>query len=511
MLTKLFGKKSDHPMSDLKSAQSLLDALPKDDDYQSLLELTDWLESVTACTTFKLDHQLALLCMIDEAACVHTRKLTREYFVGHGVSQFQENRLWLLLGNWYHHARQGYYHVFQRYCDGEKSSATLKAKLPLLVARTLRTMALELKYICVRYGAVDRGYWARLGKLYKHAEREFYLDTSVTLYAAQSQPSSVKLEAGNLLAWYGCGVSSLTPLGMHLTERIIAQNQALVSIHTQPSSQSLLGFDLNGATPPQRVNVDATLYPHMRFIGLATMSFTLEKFLKTLEKGIVPDELRLLGDYDANLVQPAVQHLDTFITTLPQRRVSRQAMSVSIKVVSGYSKIVDTADAALDFRPSKAVEWQIKDMSSIGFHAILPQQSSREVSIGQLLGVQVDGVKHWGVAVVRRLMRGENQQIHVGAEIISNQIACVSLQMNGAGVAMEQQALWLYPKIGEDNGLEINLLMKSDVYHDNCSYQTELAGKQLLLLPQGVLQRNMDCDLVLFRVVEQQTADTEDQ
>jgi hypothetical protein len=449
--------------------------------------------------------------MIDEAACVHTRKLTREYFVEHELSQFQENRLWLVLGNWYRRSREGYYHVFTRYCDGDKVSSAMKAKLPLLAARTLRAMTLELKYICVRYGAIDRGYWMMLAKLYKHAERELFLDTAVALYPAMPQATSVKLEAGCLLAWYGCGVSSLPPLGMHITERIIAQHYVLVSVHSQPSSQSLLGFDLNGATPPHRVNVDATLHPYMRFVGLAAMLPALEHLLKILDKDIVPDDLLLGGEYEAAVVQQSAQYLYKFIKTLPQRRVPRRAINISIKVVSGYNKIVDTTQINLDFHPSQSVDWQIQDISSIGFHAILPEQGNREVSIGQVLGIQAEGVRHWGVAVVRRLMRGENHQVHVGAEIISNQISGVSLHMSGAGAAMEQQALWLYPKAGEDDGAEINLLMKSDAYQNNCSYQAEVGGKHLLLLPQGVLQKNVDCDLVRFRVVEQQASEVEEQ
>ncbi|MGZ8257123.1 MAG: hypothetical protein ACXW1C_04405, partial [Gallionella sp.] len=302
MLAKLFGKKSDHPMSDLKSAQGLLDELPHNDDYKSLMELCDWMESVTNNTEFKLDHQLALVCMIDEASYVHTRKLSREYFVEHELSQFQENRLWLVLGNWYRRARQGYHTVFTRFNEGEKSSSALKAKLPLLSARMLRAMTLELKYVCVRYGAIDSSHWIRLGQMYKHAEREQYLNTPIALYPALPQPTTVKLEAGHLLGWYGCGVNSLTPLGMHITERVIAQYYAGVDVQNQPSPQSLFGFDLNASTAPRRVNVDATLHPYMRFVGLSAIVPHLENLLKVLDKKIFPDDIILGGEYDAAVV-----------------------------------------------------------------------------------------------------------------------------------------------------------------------------------------------------------------
>ena len=509
MLAKLFGKKSDHPMFDLKSTQGLLAELPHNDDYKSLMELTDWMESVSSNTEFKLEHQLAVICMIDEAAYVHTRKLSREYFVEHELSQFQENRLWLVLSNWYRRAREGYHTIFTRFNEGGKASSALKAKLPLLSARMLRAMTLELKYVCVRYGAIESSHWARLGQMYKHAEREQYLDTPIALYPALPQATTVKLEAGHLLAWYGCGVNSLTPLGMHITERFIAQYYVGVEMQRQPSTQSLFGFDLNAATPPRRVNVDATVHPYMRFVGLSAMVPQLESLLKVLDKNIVPDDLILGGEYDAAVVQQAVQYLHHFITTLPQRRVPRRPININISVISGYNKIFDTTNVGLDFNPRLALNWQLQDISSIGFHAVLPAQNGRDVCIGQLLGIQADGVQHWGVAVVRRLMRGENHQVHVGAEIISNQIAGISLRVSGSS-AIEHLALWLYPKAGEE-AAGISLLMKSEACQINCSYQAEVGGKHLLLLPQGVLQKNLDCDLVRFRVVEQQEVENLEQ
>jgi hypothetical protein len=74
MLAKLFGRKTDHPMADMKSAHALLDDLPKNDSLKSLMELTDWVESVAVSGEFKLEHQFAVIRLLDEAAYTHTRK-----------------------------------------------------------------------------------------------------------------------------------------------------------------------------------------------------------------------------------------------------------------------------------------------------------------------------------------------------------------------------------------------------------------------------------------------------
>jgi hypothetical protein len=46
MLASLFGKKSDHPLANLKSAQQVLDLIPKADSITAVIELSSWVESL---------------------------------------------------------------------------------------------------------------------------------------------------------------------------------------------------------------------------------------------------------------------------------------------------------------------------------------------------------------------------------------------------------------------------------------------------------------------------------
>jgi hypothetical protein len=92
----LFGKKSDHPMADIKSAQKLLEDVPKNDALKALQELTGMIQSARDQAEFRLEHQFAVLRLLDEAARPFERKLTREYFAAtNNLSTFRENRLWM--------------------------------------------------------------------------------------------------------------------------------------------------------------------------------------------------------------------------------------------------------------------------------------------------------------------------------------------------------------------------------------------------------------------------------
>lgn len=64
MLTKLFGKKPDHPMAGVKSAQAVLNCLPRNDAFRSAMELTDWIETVAGCSSSNLiGRQLSDACL----------------------------------------------------------------------------------------------------------------------------------------------------------------------------------------------------------------------------------------------------------------------------------------------------------------------------------------------------------------------------------------------------------------------------------------------------------------
>ena len=256
MLSGIFGKKSDHPLADIKSAQALLDDLPKNDPHKMLMELSEWIESASDNTDFKLDHQFAVLLLLDETAQPYVRKLARDYFAPQELSKFQENRLWLVLGNLFRHTAKAYCAVFSRYCSGDKGAGAVKPHVPLLAARTVHSMTGRLKYICTHYGPIDKTIWENLAQIYRHGEQQQYLDMPINLYSGASGNTTVKRQIGHLLGWYGCGVDTLNPLCMHLTERIVAQHSSDIHIGAQQDENSLFSFDLDHPAAPMRVKVD---------------------------------------------------------------------------------------------------------------------------------------------------------------------------------------------------------------------------------------------------------------
>ncbi|MFZ5522984.1 MAG: hypothetical protein ACOY9D_02720 [Pseudomonadota bacterium] len=506
MLAGIFGKKSDHPMADIKSVQALLEDLPKDDVHKQLMELTEWMESVSDNTDFKPDHQFAVLRLLDEAAQTHVRKLSREYFTPNEPGKFQENRMWLVLGNLSSHTAAGYYKVFDRYCKAEKAGNALKAQLPLLLARTVNAMAVQLKFISVRYGHVDKTFWSNLAQIFSHAEQQDCLNAPVNLYTSMTGNTSVKFEIGHLLGWYGCGVNALKPLYMHLTERLVAQYCLDIDVHAQQGQQDLFSFDLNRPAAPKRVKVETSASPTTRYVNMTGVKSRLEALIKTLGKKVIPGELTIGVGYSPELMLEAAQYLLNYITSPPLRRNVRRSVKINMNVVQGFADTVERTNAGLNFNQQKPAQWQIEDISSNGFRTVLPAQVGDDIRVGSLLGVQPAGVQSWGVAVVRRMMRDDKNQLHVGAEMLTNQVTPVALVQGGeGGGAFEdgQTALWLYEKPGELDG-GARLLMRAETFSSHRSLLSELNGEDYLLIPVKLLESCLDCDLAQFRLIKQE-------
>ena len=139
----IFGKKSDHPLADIKSAQQVLEDIPKNDALNTVQELTSWIESILELAEdFRLDHELAVLRMFDEAAQPHVRKLLRDYFAVQPLSKFQENRLWTVLNGFYTQIELVHYDVLTRYRNGGRGASEYQAGFGVIG--------------CARYCGTDR-------------------------------------------------------------------------------------------------------------------------------------------------------------------------------------------------------------------------------------------------------------------------------------------------------------------------------------------------------------------
>ncbi|MDP1636006.1 MAG: hypothetical protein Q8L69_15165 [Gallionellaceae bacterium] len=501
----IFGRKSDHPLADIKSVQEFLEEVPKNDAFTVVHEMTDLIESLLGQSdAFRLDHQLTVLRMIDEVSQPFVRKLLRDYFAVQPPAKFQENRLWNQLDRFYTLSSHAYHDVLVRYCNNGRGASSIKSELALLCVRGIGALTGRLKMAAARYALVDPAAWRQLAEFYSHAEAAGYQNQQVPFYPGVAGTTSVTQEFTALLVWYGVSAGSQSPLREHITERLITHVGSKLTLGRQFDSGVLFVFDLVQPTPPMRANPESTMHAAVRFVGSGDALNQLNGLLKTLDKDIVPDELNMCGaKYDPELVgEVARQLIDGLTQPLPMRRNPRRKINVNLKVANGFYKVLEQTDVGLNFSNEEGDLWEVEDISATGFRSVVADNRADGVKIGALVGSKPENVQHWGAGIVRRLSRDENNNLHIGVEVLSPQIVGVLLFDHGFEVE-EIRQIALYLNRPNDHSGEALLLLRPDTFSSSRSMSMELNEKGYLLLPLALVERGEDYDLARFRLMEQ--------
>jgi hypothetical protein len=505
----LFGKKSDHPLADPKSAQQLLEDLPKNDSLKTLQEITGWVESLRGQENFRLGDRLVALRLLDETARPFEYKLTRDHYSSASLSKFQENRLWAALNEFFTQIAQAYGEVLIGCRDGDKGSSALKPLQALIAARAIYAATGWLKCSAARYAQFDPSAWALLALCYSHAEMEKYLNEPLVLYPGLNANSSVRCEFASALLWWISCASTFKPQQAHLAERLTEHLCSNYTVETQPVAGTLLSFDVVQPMPPVRYTGETTIRPRLRFVGLGGAPAQLDALIKTLGKGIVPDDINLGGTYEAETVLEAARRLAAMWSEPPpMRRAPRRRINVNLHVAGGFLSVVEQTNVGLNFSGSDIEGWEVEEISANGFRCVLPPAQANTMKIGLLIGIKPENVKHWGAGIVRRLGRDAENRLHVGVEVLANRVEGVTLhERNHSGTDDNQPALWLIKSNGGKD--EAWLLMKRDAFSISRSLNMLAQDKQYLLMPLALVEKGEDYDFARYRMIEQDASSQE--
>jgi hypothetical protein len=506
MLASLFGKKSDHPLASLKSAQQVLDVIPKTDSIKAVAELSGWVESLRDhASEFSLDHLVLILGLLDEASQPHLKKLQRDYFTLMPQNKFQENRLWGTLNGFYILCEQVYSEIFTQCRKNERGMAFPKAQMAMLASRALFTLSNRLKMAAVRYEQIDSALWAHIAEIYNYAGKNDFLEETVFLYPATGINTSPKREFANLIVWYSMGTGSLTPIHLHIAERLITHLNKFLEVGTHVSTGCLWAFNLLQPSAPTRVSGEGTIHPSLRFIGIGGLENGLNDLIRTLAKGVVPQEINLYGSsYDAVLIgEVARQLLARCETPPPTRKNARRKLNVNLHVSNGLQNLFENAETGLGFSEAESEIWEVEDVSSTGFRSVVSPVLLGSVKIGSLIGSKPENVMNWGVGIVRRLSRDAQNNLQVGVETLSNQVISVALKVADRSGKDESAKMAMYLNRLNDNSGEAWLLMSPGTYVPSRSFNLELSEKNYLLLTLELVESGDDYDLARYRKMEQ--------
>lgn len=503
MLKQLFGGGPDHPMADPKEAKRLLEELPGNDPLKALEELAHWQESVSGAEGFRADARLQLLFLIDESAQPRIRKVTREYLATARPSRFQENRMWTQVHEYWRQAGQAYAKSVDAVLQGAKGADATKPFLPMLVARALRALAQQVKWLHLRYGPVDMSIWRVLNGVYAFAELRGIADAKTPVYPGMpdSTPRQEFMRAAMLSV---SSPDSLLPPEVELAERLLAElapgfELAAGADPGQPATGAPFSHWTDIAQPmaPQRLSKAPQPAPGLRYFGASGVVSAVEGMIQRLESTRqLPPNLAAAGFTEPESALELLRHLLMYWSPLPpERKHPRHSVKSRLSIVHGFEGVVGALDpsTSLDFDKQAAENWIVENVSAGGFGAVVSQAKGDWLKIGALLAMQPDGGNNWVVGMVRRVSKISNQEARVGIQTLSRAPELARFAIHGA----EEVGLIL-PAPGLGAG-ETSIVLRSGVFVPGQNLENERAGRSYVYMPQNVAERGEDYDIVRFR------------
>ena len=496
---KLFGGgKPDHPLADPKEAKRMLDALPGDDPVKALDELMHWIESVAALEGFKPEARIQLLLMLDDAAQARVRKLSRDYFGAGRPSRFQENRLWTALHGYWKQAGYAYARSIDLFVQNVKGVDAAKPQLPLLLTRTLRCFAQQIKWMHMRYGPIDLASWGVFNSVYAYAEVKQLAQAKVAIYPSVTGETSPRLEFLKGAIFSASAPDGLLPLEVELAERLIGALAPRFVIGSAPAPAFVFWTDLGQAMTPARASRAPQAVPGLRCFGAgAALTEVHDLAESVMVSGKVPPEVNLGGSYEAHVALDVMRHLHLYWSPqAPERKTQRHAVKSRLSVTNGYDGVVGVLGGgdSLDFDNQKSESWIVENVSAGGFGAVVPQLKGDWLRVGALLAMQPEGGSNWVLGVVRRVNRTTGQQARVGIETLSKTPELSRFAVAGVKSVTEQGVLL---KNGE--AAEARIVLKPGVFTPAQNLEIDRGERHHVFIPQAVAERGEDYEIARFR------------
>lgn len=507
-MISLFGsKKPDHPMADIKETRKILGELPANDAFKCVDELTHWFASVMAEEGFKPDYRAQLVLLLDETAQIPLRKLSRDYLASPRLAKFQETRLWRAIYEYWRQAALAYVACIDLYAGGGKGADALKAGMPLLLARALRALAAQVKWMYVRYGPMDQSVWGVIAKVYALAETRKLAQSAVTLNPGIPGESTPEQEFLKVVMLSASSPDSLLPLEMELCERLIAHFCASFTLRLDLQPDIAYWIDLATSQAPLRLARPPQHAPTLRFFAAGRALENLEALIDTIKTtGQVPAQVHLGGAYPAETVLDVLNHLALYWSPKPpERRHQRHRVKSRLNIVHGYDGVLAVLGGVSDHDGSGAETWIVENVSAGGFGAGIPEVKGEWLKIGCLLGLQPEGGDNWVLGVIRRLQREIPLKGLVGIQTIAKSARPVQLRLSGgaggeSGILISESS---------DPPGEARVLLRAGAFVAGQNMEYQKGDVTCLLMPQGVIERGEEYELVRFREMMRDTSSDE--
>jgi hypothetical protein len=504
------GGKSGRALADLKRARESIAALPSGNSLRALEEMTGWLNSISETPGLELRNRLEAVDLLDRSAKNHQFKLAPEYLEAPRLQKFYESRLWNTSFGFWKALGQGYLQCIEHYERKDPGSDALIPDLPMVMGRAARTLALQTKWILLRYGLIEERIWRDLGRAYLLAENQGLAARRAQIYPGKHGESTVQEEFLKAVMLMSSAPDGLAPVSVHIAERAVAHFARRFVLQPTPAGCSFC-FDLARGEPPARVAAQAGFAPTVRFFGAGAAAEELRALSRVIrEKDGVPADINLGGQFDRRTVTPVLKHLEQhWGDKIPERGAQRREIATRVTVVPGYSDTLAWVQAvadetSLEFSdPRRAESWIVFNASDGGYGAVVPQTKGDWLHVGGLVGLRTETSNLCRIGIVRRMTRDQYDQRRVGIQVLDAVTVPVVLSRSAPAPSAEgtrpaEHALLLSSR-PEPQG-EVALVLRSGTFAAMRPLHMVLAEEAYTLEPVELIEAGEDFDWARCRV-----------
>ena len=497
--------KSEHPLGDAGKIREVIAKLPAGDSVQAIGELASWLELLNAADGVRLADRFENLSLLDGASREPERKVFVDYLATPRQKKAHEHRLWSSAHDYWRLLGEGYHRCLDLVEGEPAGAATANARVATYIGRALRCLRQQLRWNLMRYELPEARVWSAMARLFEMAERKGLLDEAIPVYPASGGSSTARQEflKGMMLA--ASSTDSLQPAGQDLAVRIASYFSGMFVVSQEPAGCTHW-IDLAAPKAPVRVLRDPPQVPTVRYIGAGPALREVGQlrahitYTRSLPEGLS------LGPHDHEVVLALLEHLEQDWAGKTQaRRHERRKTAARVTVVPGFREVISSLEFAvndsLDFTHQKSAEsWIVQDMSAGGYGAVIPAVAGDWVEVGSVIGVEGESFREWRVGLIRRVTRNEQQQQHVGVQLLTQIATLLQLRVPGASrAAKATPAILLSPRI--DGQKEVDIMTPRGHCAKRDGVEATLGEKTHTLVPVEIIEHDGDYDRVKFTVV----------
>lgn len=391
--------------------------------------------------------------------------------------------------------------VFQTYGRGWAAVGDL---LPMVIARALRSNTERLKWLRMRYRAIDPEVWKTLSQLWSYVEDKGMIRARVLVYDDQS---TLQREFARPLMLAMSAAESLPPLELDIADRLIAHVGGRFEVQRYAGPGCYFMIDIDQWTAPERYIPGSPVRPGTRFFGPGEAVADIESLSAQLAENQIPaSDIGLEGVVDVELIIDVLAHLERhWGLRRPERRGQRRSEASKMSVVLGYANVVDRIernDTSVPPEGDGTETWNVENESETGYGAIVPVARGDALRVGEPIAVRPMGSRMWAVGAIRRLANQDGDLCYVGIELLARGVQAVSLSREKDGKKIET-GLLLPSHIGDSVGKgEINLLLPQGSFSPDVCLDMNVYGNNYLLEPLMVLDNGESFEVGRYRISE---------